>query len=137
MATAESFVDLNIADVPDLGVVEEDDWQVTCVGTEMKSGDKGPYALLRLKIEGATDVKRVTHVMMFPGPDSDVDQTNNRLRSLRVACQAFGVPFTKKGFNLEDFVGQSAWARLTVENDPDYGESNRVRRFILTEEDEE
>lgn len=125
-----SLLDYNLQEIPDLEVMPEGEHQVRCVraeeGTSNKSGD--PYILLRLEIVGEPNVKQITNPIMLPGENSDERETNSRLRRLKQAVEAFSLDPTN--VDTEDFEGKTAWAFLTEESDPEYGDQNNVRRFI-------
>lgn len=125
----DAFIDIDLGDAVELQAVDEGEYTLVCQDAELDESDAGKYVILRLEIPDVMESKRVTHVMMLPGPDDDPKQANNRKLALRDACEAFGIDWSGGGFNVSDFVNQEADGYLTVEEDEEYGRQNRVSRW--------
>ena len=126
----ESYLDLNLQDAQDLITVDADEYELKV--EDAKIGKKNePYLLARCSIINVPNAKDITHVMMLPLPDKDDEREINRkklrIRDFMAAC---GVDYSGK-IDLAGLKGATFWAILTKEEDPQYGEQNRIRRVIV------
>ena len=128
-----SFLDINLENVPEFRVVDEGEYQIRCSSAEIRKSEKtgGNFVMLRFDVVGEPEVKDITHVMMLPTPENDEKQALRRKRALLDALEACDVSFNATdGFDVNEFVGQECWAHLVKEEDVQYGESNRIRKFV-------
>lgn len=126
-----SFLDVSLKDVPELEALEEGEYQIQITSAEVGESDTtgGKYLLLRCEVPAIPESKDFTHVLMLPADGDSEKQRIKRLNRLKEAMEAFGYDHSK-GIETEDLVGSEAWAFLTIEESPEYGEQNRVRRFV-------
>lgn len=126
-----AFLDLSLEDVPELEALEEGEYQVQITSAEIGESDKtgGKYVMLRLEVPAVAESKDFTHVLMLPADGDSEKQKIKRLNRLKEAMQAFGYDYSN-GIETEELVGLEAWAYLMVEESAEYGEQNRVRRFV-------
>lgn len=127
----ESFLDLgNLDDVPDLHTVGDSEQELRLVTFERRPGkNKGPYLFVEFEIVADPTTKIVRHVMMLPNA-SDKERTQfGRKRAIKYFYKAFNIP-TDQSVVLADYVGNTGWAALTEETDPQYGTQNRIARFM-------
>lgn len=135
MSEHDSFLDLNLEDVPDLSAVPGDrEYQLKVsdakVGTSSGQKTAGQqYVLVYFNIMDESDTKRVTYPIMLPSPEEDEDTNNGRKRQMKAFLQALGFDIST-GFNVEELVGETCWAILDVEEDAQYGERNNIKRFV-------
>lgn len=126
-----SFLDFNLNDVPELIALPEGEYQLRILEIEVKTSQAGnPMVQMRLDVPEEPNSKGITHTIMLPTQADDEKKRNGRLRSLKAFCDAFGIDHSN-GITLdESVVGSTGWAILGIEDSPEYGEQNRVRRFI-------
>lgn len=141
MSEHDSFLDLNLDEVPDLHAVPGDrEYQLKVsdakVGTSSGAKTSGQqYVLVYFNIMDEPDTKRVTYPIMLPSPEEDEDTNNGRKRQMKAFLQALGFDIST-GFNVEELQGETCWAILDVEDDPQYGERNNIKRFVNPQEAE-
>lgn len=133
-----SFLDFNLNNVPELSALPDgQEYELRILECEVKNsavksdGTGGnPMVITRFDVPSEPNSKGITHVMMLPTQADDEKKHNGRLRSLKMFCDAFGIEYGS-GISLgEEVVGRTGWAILGIEDSPEYGEQNRVRRFI-------
>lgn len=134
--TGATEIDLgvNLDDVPAQSAVPEGEYQLTLLSAEVKDQkpDKGRGRFIQATFEivSEPDSKLITHVMMLPAPDDNDRKRNNRLRNIGDFFKAFSIP-SQGSVNLAAYEGNTGWAILRVEDSGEFGEQNRVKRFIV------
>jgi hypothetical protein len=128
---SESFLDINFEDTYEPTVKAPGEYQVRCLKAEIRTSKNtgGEYVNLQLEIADDPEAKDIFHIMMLPTSNDDKKKANNRKMALLNAFKAFGIDPTG-GINLAELEGQTGWAILDIEDDPEYGQKNRVKRFI-------
>lgn len=132
-------------DTPDPVVVDDGDYQLTLTSaprltdqtpdTEKQYGATGQYIVAYLEFADDPDAAILSHVMMLPHEQSPPREVKMRQVSIRQFCEAFNINFLSDPIDFEEGIGNSAWA--VVGKSPakgEYGESNRVRRWLKKEE---
>ena len=124
---------VNLDEVPAQHAVPEGEYQLTLVTCEIKEQKPekgtGRFIMATLEIVSDPDTKLITHVMMLPAADDNERKRNNRLRNIGDFFKCFGIP-SSGPVNLAAFEGNTGWAILGVEDGGQYGEQNRVKRYI-------
>jgi len=121
------ILDYNLEDVPDLEILPDDEYRLEVIRAETKQDKNGnPGLKLTLKSDRA-NTRLIGHWISLPGENDDEEQSNNKLRRLIPFVNAFGI---KKHDEDEDLIGTSGFCLLATEDDPEYGQSNRVTRFV-------
>lgn len=135
-----SFLDLNLDEVPDLRAVpggREYQLKITNAKIGTSSGAKTSgqqYVLVRFSILNEPDTKSVTYPIMLPSREEDKETNDNRKRQMKAFLQAIGWD-TSTGFNVEELEGETCWAILDSEEDPQFGERNNIQRFVNPQEE--
>lgn len=127
-----TVVDINVDDVQELEVLNPGEYQVRIDNAEIRESDNpnfDKYLLLRLVPDEHPNAKSISHVIMLPCSQMDEREVMNRKRDIKNFVEAFNYN-ASNGINDEELVGLTGWALLGVENDDEYGEQNRVRRFV-------
>jgi len=130
MSEGTSMLDMNFDDVVEYEAVEPGEYQLRIEDIEQTAGDKGPYIKTRLCIVGNDTAKDISHVMMLPQQSDDFKKRNNRMLAIRNFYDAFGIDYKSGPVNLADTVGSTGWAMLKLESSDDFGDQNRVRRWV-------
>lgn len=126
-----SFLDVALDDVPELKALEEGEYEVQITSADIGESDKtgGKYLMLRLEVPTEPESKDFTHVLMLPADGDSEKQRIKRLSRLKEAMEAFGYDYSQ-GIETDALEGLTSWAYLAVEESGEYGEQNRVRRFV-------
>lgn len=129
----QSFIDISLEDTPELKALPEGEYQVQATSAELGTSEKsgGKYLLLRLEVPTEPTSKDMTHVLMLPAQQDTEKQIIKRKNRIKQAMDAFGYDYAGQGgIDPDALTGMEAWAYLTVEEDPEYGTQNRIRRFV-------
>jgi len=121
-----SILELAQRDVPDLAAVAEGEYGVeisSARAAQYKSGRMGYDVLLKID---APNAQRVMHRVFLPMEGDDKEKEDNFIRNVKRFVEAFKIVSDEP----EDWVGASTWAILGVETTEEYGDQNRVRRFV-------
>lgn len=124
---------VNLDDVPAQHAVPGGEYQLCLVNAEVKNqkpekGD-GKFIQASLEVVGYPNSKLINHVMMLPSQNDEDRKKNARLRNIGDFYKAFGIPTVGK-VNLASYFGNFGYGILTVEDGNEYGEQNRVKRFV-------
>ena len=126
-----SFLDVSLEDTPQLEAVEEGEYQIQVnrakVG-EASSGN-GKYLLLYCEVPSISESKDFTHVLMLPNDQDSEKQKIKKMNRLKDCMDAFSYDYAD-GIETDDLEGLEGWAHLAIKEDPDFGEQNRVVKFI-------
>lgn len=139
MAEHDSFLDLNLDEVPELRTVAGGkEYRLKCSDAEIKEskGEKTAgqrLILVRFNIMDEPDTKSVTYPIMLPDESLDEEQNNNRKRQLKRMLNAMGFDISQ-GFNVDELPGEEVWAILNEEETADYGMQNNITRFVNPQE---
>ena len=128
-----SVLNIDLNNVQEPQPVPDGQYEVEVVGTpEIRTSQRSnqEYINLRLQVVGEPTAADIYDIVMLPHQTED-DTTNER-RKLRLKrlCEAFGVEFAVGSIELEEFEGRRAGALVTTENDEEYGDRNRIRRYL-------
>jgi hypothetical protein len=122
-------LDLNLDKAPDIKAVEPGEYRVRIESVEIKTSQKGnEYISVRMTLPDEKTADDVYHMLMLPSAEDDEKTSNKRLSRLKKFCEWLDVPLKGK-LNTEDWQGREGWVHLTTEDDPEYGERNRVQKL--------
>jgi hypothetical protein len=112
--------------------VKADEYQLRVLDAQVKTSAKtgGEYLSAKLEIIGEPEAKDINHVMMLPTSNDDIKQKNKRLFAIQSFVKACGQDPANIS-NVQDLIGSTCWAILVEEADPEYGNQNRVRKFVV------
>lgn len=123
---------MNLEDTPELTTVEDGEYKVRCEDAsfhESKAGNKS--VRLVLTVPEVPEAETIYEYLTIPNPEKHDERTIIRMKNaIKDACEAFGVPFDARGFDIEHFEGAQAWAVLGEQESEEYGTQNTVRRFV-------
>jgi len=134
-----SFLELNLNDVPDLNALEDGEYELRLTSAELRTVNNAAstyngaqFILLKFDVPSEPNSKGITHTLFLPREVDDDKDRNARLRQLKAFCDAFDIDYTR-GIDIEELKNSAAtgWALLKMEDDPEYGEQNRIRRFVV------
>lgn len=132
-SNTEIDLGVDLETIPEQHAVAAGEYQLILVSCEIKDQkpEKGTGKFIQASFEIADDpdAKIINHVMMLPASSDPERKKNNRLRAIGDFFKTFDIP-SKGAVNLTAFEGNNGWAILSVEDGGEYGEQNRVKRFI-------
>ena len=108
--------------------VPEGEYLVRIMSAEVSVGKKGPYLMLRLDLPEYPTSKDMTHPLMLPKEGDDPKTINKRTNAIKALIQAVGM--APGPFSPEQLEGLTFYAYLVVEEDEEYGETNRIRKIL-------
>ena len=125
-------------------LIAVDDGEYTVRIKDWKSDDDGrikmedkngnPFMMPILEIincEEADYSRDIMHYLPSPTADMTPKERNNAKFNLRTFFEAFGIDY-HQAIDPEETLGMEADALLTVMPDTGYGESNKVKRWIIS-----
>jgi hypothetical protein len=72
-------------------------------------------------------LRALSHILSVPTEDMDPKRLNGVKWQLELLKRAFGLT----EINFDSMIGREGYAMLTLDNDPEYGEQNRIQKFIV------
>ena len=131
--TEQDYVDFgNLDDIPDEHAVPAAEYELKLITLEKRPQKKHPEkSMLYIQFELPDDPlsKLITHVIMLAHPDDDKRTFMRRQRAVKYFYTAFDIPLSG-GVKLSEYVGNKCWAILTEESSEEYGDQNRIARFV-------
>ena len=128
-------LDLTVMDLDDAveeHAVDDGEYNLVCVNAKIgqKSPDSQRYLLTYFEVSDVPTAKLVSHFNWIPDPSfNDPRQLNRNRVNLNKTLEALGIP-NDGVLDLNEMVGAECVAVLRKEDDPQYGEQNRIRYFI-------
>jgi hypothetical protein len=127
-----SILNIDVSQVKEPSPVPDGEYPVRILSVpEVKqSGNTGQnYISVRLEVVGEVGAQDVYDIIMLPAEGQTPESNEKRKLRLKRFCDAFGIGYEGGQIDLASAEGLDAIAILSVENDPEYGERNRVRRY--------
>lgn len=128
-----SFLDINPTEAQELEAVEAGEYELTILSAELKDSAKQPgkqMIELAFKIEGGpVNAKTLREWLHIPTADDDEGKKNSKLLRIKNFCECFDYD-PSNGLETEDLIGLSGKCILGVESSDEYGDQNRIRRFL-------
>ena len=126
-----SFLGIDFDNVFEPKSMPAGEYQLRVLDALIKQSQKtgGDYLSVKLEILGEPEAKDINHVMMLPAANDDIKKKNGRLAALANFFKACGKDPSNIG-NIQEVIGDTCWAILVEESDPEYGTQNRVRKFV-------
>lgn len=114
-----SFINLgsDINEIKEPETIPEGMYDLVVERVMEKKNDQGDLTGLNviLDVSGYIDAAAVFHHVSLPQEDDDEEKANFKLRFLKKFLEAFGIPFTKKGFDMVDFAGATGKVKLVLD----------------------
>lgn len=125
----ESFLDLDLENVPTLITLPEGEYKVRIASCEVKTSQSNKqYINVRFDVPSEPMSEDIYHLLMLPSNEATEKQNIRRRADIRDFCLAFGVEPSRPAMN--DFIGQEGWVLLAEEDDPQYGKRNVVKKVV-------
>ena len=130
----ESILDIDTSDAQEPTVVEDGEYKVRITGFRkdqegkiVRTSDKGnKYFILSMDIPDEAASRGFSHIMSVPTDDMEA----KRLNSVKWELECFKRAFGLTEINFTTMVGREGYALLRKVSDPEYGEQNKVSKFI-------
>lgn len=137
----DDYLDLAQLDaIPDQVLLEDgSEHEVQIIKAQLGHSKEGAktegqaYLMITFKSTELEDSKPFNDVFMLPFNGLEKEQFNQRGRALRTFFQSFEFEYAS-GWNIyeetDQLVGMVGKVLVRLEDDPDYGEQNSVRRYL-------
>jgi len=127
-----TLIDVDVSDVGERSVLSEGEFQLRILSAEYKEGTKNDrdWALISLNLlpiageDLPEDPDTFYSAVFLPGEDASKGN-KRRWNAFKEACEINPA----EAFDVEDLVGCEPWTVVGVEDDPEYGRQNKVKRW--------
>lgn len=128
-----SIIDFNIDSVQDLVTLPDGEHELRIIAAEIykKEGTNRQSIKVSFKAQGEPNAATIYQYIGIPGGDDDEEKRENKKRQLKSFCEAFNVDLSSGGIDTDTLPGLTGWAVLATEADPQYGDRNVVKRFVV------
>ena len=124
-----AILDFNLDEVPELKAVAPGEYSVSILSADERTDKNGnPGIRMVMKISGEEDVKPLSYWLSLPGDKEEGEDRNRKLRTLKRFLECFGLILP---LEVDDLVGEEGWVLLSIETSDDYGDQNRIKRFLI------
>lgn len=126
-----SFLDIDFNDTFEPKVMAPGEYNLRILRAETKTSKNtgGDYLNVQMEIVDEPEADDIYHIMMLPTSNDDIKKANKRKLALLNFFKAFGIN-PSAGMNVAELEGQTGWAILDIEDDPEFGQRNRVKKFV-------
>jgi hypothetical protein len=128
----QTLLDVNFDEIPEFETLDAGEYRLRISDAEIRTKEStgNKFILLRMNAIEYDNAEDVTDVFMLDGPDYDDRRRKKALARLRDFCDDMDIPYGPQGLDMRDFEGKEVWAVLDKTEDPEYGESNNVVRYV-------
>lgn len=131
----ETIIDIDTSDAVEPSVVEDGEYPIRITGFRKDGQGKivrtaasgSRYFIVVFDIPEEAASKSFSKIFSIP---DDTQMDAKRLNMCKWDLEIFKRAFGLTEINFNEMVGKEGYALLTVKNDPQYGESNEVKKFI-------
>ena len=88
------------------------------------------YYTIRMEVPTEVYSKDITDWLDIPSLKLDAKRLNAARQKMMVFLQAFSIDTSRPFDPTEDWVGQEGWAILSLSKSEQYGEQNRVSKYL-------
>jgi hypothetical protein len=131
-----SILKTNVDEAVDWVILPEGEHQIEVTSAVFTTKEESGNSFILLRFESTEEpyAKPITHPLMLPN-GSDKRQDNSRRLQLRDFGKAFDLDPNEIDYNEEtkvcqEWIGQVGSAILTSDSSEEYGEQNKIRRFV-------
>lgn len=124
---------INLDDVREPQPLEEGEYKLKIIKEpELKRSENTgrSYISVLYRAEEQNDAALINDNLMLPIPEDDAAKANQFARRLKQWAECFEVPFSGSDINIEAAEGNTGFCLLGIEHSDDYGDKNRVKRFL-------
>lgn len=132
MPNEETFLDVYTGDAVEPIAVPAGEYKLRCLGGVVDTDKNGnPYFQPRFEVPSVPTSKDFTDFIRLPYEGMTEKQLNQAKWRLDAFKHCFGLKSKGKVDLTNDLPGLEGWAILGMRDDPDYGEQNNIRKYIL------
>lgn len=132
MPNEETFLDVDSGDAVEPMAVPAGEHKVRVLSGTVDTDKNGdPYFLPRFEVPSVATSKDFTDYIRLPNDSMTDKQLNTAKWRLEAFKQCFGLKSKGKINLANDLPGLEGWAILGMRDDPEYGEQNFIRKYIL------
>lgn len=129
-----SLIDLSTMDLENVSeptpVPGDEEYELRILEVILKENKNGePYIMPRFEVIGHPTAKDFGEYIPLPHSGMDPKKMERSKYRLKLFLTTFNLPLTTS-LDIEDMVGSTGWAILGVESDEQYGDSNKIKRFL-------
>lgn len=123
-----AFLDMNFDDVVEPTVAPADaEYELRILDVKEGNDKNGnPYLMPRFEVIDVVGAKDFSYFLGLPNDSMDAKRLNACKWRLKTFMDAFKIEYSS---DPQDWVGQTGWAILGVEETDQYGEQNYIKRF--------
>ena len=126
-----SILDYNLDTIPEESILPQGEYEVKILSAKSKDSKAGkPMLEIALGFPGEPDARSCFHYITLPADGDEETTINGKLRRLKGFYEAFGIDYSGGPVDMDNTVGETAYAIITEEEDEQYGNSNRIKRFM-------
>ena len=126
----ESFLDVDTDDAKEPVAVSAGEYEIRVIGGEVNVDKNGHnYFLPRFEVVNEPNAKDFTDFIGLPHDEMDEKETARAKWKLESFKKCFGVVGSK--VKPSETLGLTGWAILRMKEDPEWGEQNKISKYIL------
>lgn len=130
-------IDVDTTDAIEAGPVPSNEYKLMCIKAEGaagigKTGKRWKAIKMLFDIPDEITAQLVNHMQFLPSPDGTEKEKAQAIGRFAGFKEAFGFHETET-FTPNDLVGKEVWATLSLTTDPEYGDQNKIQRFITSQ----
>lgn len=134
MSDKEPKISFNFDDTPDAHTLLEGEAKLRITSSELKTKESSGNTYYSLRLEPVDDpfAKDILHTLMLEREDLGVKENWQRKTALKEFFGALPDFDASVSFQASALIGEECWALLSVKYDDEYGEQNKIRRFVVS-----
>lgn len=124
-------INVNVDQAKELVLLKEGEYKLSVISAECRTSQNGnPYLNVRFSVEGQPMAEDIYHMLMLPKEGEDERVANRKLLRFKEFYAAFNIKPVNGEVDLDKLGGKTGWGFVRVESDDEYGEKNRIARFM-------
>ena len=133
-----SILGIDPNNIPEAVYLEPGDHELLCDHAEYKVSEKSGRSMIELRLKSIDnpEAETIFHYLVGAREGDSVKTIRLFAERLQEACDAFGVDLnsvTSEEELAQAFIGKTGWASVGVEEDPEFGRRNIIKRFIASQ----
>lgn len=139
-----SILDINFDEVTDLKAVDDGEYKLRVINAKVGFGQNSgnPYFMVNFELPSESNSKDFNYLIMIPVEGMEQKKAEAKARAMKNFTRAFSIDLSElwaeikalvasgTAGEIDSLVGLEGWALLGTENDAEYGDRNRIKRFM-------
>jgi len=128
-----SLLDVNPGEARELEAVPAGQVDLSIISAEvvpLKNDPQKSQIALVFRVEGVDNALPIRDWIGVPHSSDDSALVNRKLLRLKTFCEAFDYDYSN-GIETEELPGLAGKAIVKVEHDEEYGDQNRISRYVV------